>query len=124
MNLSQIHNVYFIGIGGIGMSALARYFKNIGKNVAGYDKTPTELTDELIANGMQIHFEDSINLIPKDYSAENTLVIITPAVPKMHSEWNYFLDRNFEVRKRAEVLGIITKETFCFAVAGTHGKTT
>lgn len=124
MNLNQIHNVYFIGIGGIGMSALARYFQNIGKKVSGYDKTPTMLTDELKASGMDIHFEDNINLIPKDFYVENTLVIITPAVPVTHSEWNYFLERDFVVKKRAEVLGIITKDTFCFAVAGTHGKTT
>ena len=124
MNLNQIHNVYFIGIGGIGMSALARYFQNIGKNVSGYDKTPTTLTDELIAGGMNIHFEDNIGLIPEEYYVENTLVIITPAVPISHSEWNYFLERNYVVKKRAEVLGIITKDTFCFAVAGTHGKTT
>ncbi len=124
MNLNQIHNVYFIGIGGIGMSALARYFKNIGKQVAGYDKTETELTKDLNQIGIEIHFEDDINAIPKDFFVENTLVIITPAVPKSHSEWNYFLERNFEVKKRAEVLGIITKDTFCFAVAGTHGKTT
>ena len=124
MNLNQIHNVYFIGIGGIGMSALARYFQNIGKNVSGYDKTPTTLTGELIAGGMNIHFEDNIGLIPKEYYVENTLVIITPAVPITHSEWNYFLERNYNVKKRAEVLGIITKDTFCFAVAGTHGKTT
>ena len=124
MNLNQIHNVYFIGIGGIGMSALARYFKAIGKNVSGYDKTETELTQELASIGIDIHFEDSISLIPSDYYIENTLVIITPAVPKTHSEWNYFLERGFEIKKRAEVLGIITKDTFCFAVAGTHGKTT
>ena len=124
MNLNQIHNVYFIGIGGIGMSALARYFQNIGKNVSGYDKTPTMLTDELIAGGMEIHFEDNINRIPTDYYVENTLVIITPAVPVSHSEWNYFIERDYVVKKRAEVLGIITKDTFCFAVAGTHGKTT
>jgi UDP-N-acetylmuramate--alanine ligase len=124
MNLNQIHNVFFIGIGGIGMSALARYFKTIGKNVSGYDKTPSMLTDELIASGIDIHFEDRIDLIPKDYYTENTLVIITPAVPVTHSQWNYFLERDFEVKKRAEVLGIITKDTFCFAVAGTHGKTT
>ena len=124
MNLNQIHNVYFIGIGGIGMSALARYFQNIGKNVSGYDKTPTMLTDELIAGGMNIHFEDNISLIPTDYYVENTLVIITPAVPISHSEWNYFNERDFVVKKRAEVLGIIAKDTFCFAVAGTHGKTT
>ena len=124
MNLNQIHNVYFIGIGGIGMSALARYFKAIGKNVSGYDKTETELTKELQQLGISIHFEDRIDLIPADYYVENTLVIITPAVPMHHSEWNYFLEREYEVKKRAEVLGIITKDTFCFAVAGTHGKTT
>jgi UDP-N-acetylmuramate--alanine ligase len=124
MNLNQIHNVYFIGIGGIGMSALARYFKNIGKQVSGYDKTPSTLTNELIESGISIHFEDSIESIPKDFYVENTLVIITPAVPKAHSEWNYFLEREYTVKKRAEVLGIITKDTFCFAVAGTHGKTT
>lgn len=124
MNLNQIHNVYFIGIGGIGMSALARYFQNIGKNVSGYDKTPTMLTNELIAGGMEIHFEDKISAIPTDYYPENTLVIVTPAVPTSHSEWNYFIEREFTIKKRAEVLGIITKDTFCFAVAGTHGKTT
>ncbi len=124
MNLNQIHNVFFIGIGGIGMSALARYFKTLGKNVTGYDKTPTTLTEELIASGIEIHFEDRIDLIPKHYYTENTLVIITPAVPATHSQWNYFLERDYQVKKRAEVLGIITKDTFCFAVAGTHGKTT
>ncbi|MEQ3661396.1 MAG: Mur ligase domain-containing protein, partial [Flavobacterium sp.] len=83
MNLNQIHNIYFIGIGGIGMSALARYFMNIGKNVAGYDKTQTQLTNELIAMGMDIHFEDNLDLIDKKYlDKTNTLVIITPAVPK------------------------------------------
>ncbi|MDR6844016.1 UDP-N-acetylmuramate--L-alanine ligase [Flavobacterium granuli] len=124
MNLSQIKNVYFIGIGGIGMSALARYFKTIGKQVSGYDKTPSILTSELIESGIDIHFEDNISLIPSDYYVENTLVIITPAVPVKHSEWNYFLEREYQVKKRAEVLGIITQDTFCFAVAGTHGKTT
>lgn len=106
------------------MSALARYFKTLGKNVSGYDKTPTALTDELIESGIEIHFEDSISLIPNDFYMEDTLVVITPAVPKTHSEWNYFLEREFQIKKRAEVLGIITKDTFCFAVAGTHGKTT
>jgi UDP-N-acetylmuramate--alanine ligase len=124
MNLNQIKNVYFIGIGGIGMSALARYFKAIGKQVSGYDKTPSILTSELIESGIDIHFEDNISLIPADFYFENTLVIITPAVPVNHSEWNYFLERDYQVKKRAEVLGIITKDTFCFAVAGTHGKTT
>lgn len=124
MNLNQIHNVYFIGIGGIGMSALARYFQYIGKNVAGYDKTETQLTDELQALGLTIHFEDNINQIPKDFYSENTLVVVTPAVPATHSEWNYFVERNYTIKKRAEVLGLITKDTYCFAVAGTHGKTT
>ncbi|SDI16197.1 UDP-N-acetylmuramate--L-alanine ligase [Flavobacterium omnivorum] len=124
MNLNQIHNVYFIGIGGIGMSNLARYFKNLGKQVCGYDKTPSVLTNELMESGIAIHFEDSIDLIPKDFFIENTLVIITPAVPVTHSEWNYFVEREYEIKKRAEVLGLITKDTFCFAVAGTHGKTT
>jgi UDP-N-acetylmuramate--alanine ligase len=125
MDLNQIHNVYFVGIGGIGMSALARYFKFIGKNVAGYDKTPTHLTDELKAEGIAIHFDDKVELIALPYlNKENTLVVVTPAVPKEHMQWNYFLSNGFVVKKRAEVLGIITKDTYCFAVAGTHGKTT
>ena len=124
MNLNQINNVYFIGIGGIGMSNLARYFKNLGKRVVGYDKTPSALTNELVESGISIHFEDAIDLIPKDFYVENTLVVVTPAVPITHSEWNYFTERNFEIKKRSEVLGLITKDTFCFAVAGTHGKTT
>ena len=124
MDSNQIHNVYFIGIGGIGMSALARYFKSIGKNVSGYDKTPTSLTDELVASGMVIYFEDHVSLIPTNFLANNTLVVITPAIPNSHAQWSYFLAHNYEVKKRAEVLGIITKDTFCFAVAGTHGKTT
>jgi len=106
------------------MSALARYFKAIGKNVCGYDKTETELTQELEEAGISIHFEDAIQLIPEDYYPQNTLVVVTPAVPVTHSEWNYFIEREFQIKKRAEVLGIITKDTFCFAVAGTHGKTT
>ena len=125
MDLERIHNVYFIGIGGIGMSALARYFKYIGKNVGGYDKTPTHLTDELKDSGIQIHFEDAVELIDLAFlNKENTLVVITPAVPKNHLQWNYFLQNDFVIKKRAEVLGIITKDTFCYAVAGTHGKTT
>jgi len=125
MDLNQIHNVYFIGIGGIGMSALARYFRFIGKNVAGYDRTPTHLTDELKAEGIHIHFDDMLELIALPFlNKENTLVVVTPAVPKHHIQWNYFLDNGFVVKKRAEVLGIITKDTYCFAVAGTHGKTT
>jgi UDP-N-acetylmuramate--alanine ligase len=106
------------------MSALARYFQYIGKNVVGYDKTPTQLTEELQAIGLEVHFEDNISLIPTDFYIENTLVIVTPAVPVSHSEWNYFIERGYNIKKRAEVLGIITKDTYCFAVAGTHGKTT
>jgi len=125
MNLKDIHSVYFVGIGGIGMSALARYFKFIGKEVAGYDKTETPLTKELVDSGIAVHYKDDRNLIAKNYlNAINTLVVYTPAIPKAHTEFNYFIDNNFTVKKRSEVLGIVTQDTFCFAVAGTHGKTT
>lgn len=125
MGIKDIHNVYFIGIGGIGMSALARYFKFIGKNVAGYDKTETPLTKDLVDLGIQVHYDDDLELVSKTYLDTNdTLVVYTPAVPKDHGEYNYFLDQGFQVKKRSEVLGLITKDTFCFAVAGTHGKTT
>lgn len=125
MNLEKIHNVYFVGIGGIGMSALARYFYEIGKQVAGYDKTPTKITDDLIQMGITIHFEDSVDLIASQFkNSEDTLVVYTPAVQKSHSELQYFKSNNFAIQKRAEVLGLITKNSFCFAVAGTHGKTT
>lgn len=115
---------YFIGAGGIGMSALERFFNSIGKVVLGYDKTPTELTSELIEEGIDIHFEDNIDLIPSDINQENTLVVYTPAIPKDHKELNYFFDQNFEVLKRSEVLGAITRDTYAIGVAGTHGKTT
>jgi UDP-N-acetylmuramate--alanine ligase len=125
MNLKDIHNVYFIGIGGIGMSALARYFKFIDKNVAGYDKTQTPLVNELVNLGIEVHFEDNISLISEEYkSIENTLIVYTPAVPSTHKELQFYKNAGFQVKKRSEVLGIITKDTFCFAVAGTHGKTT
>lgn len=125
MRIEDIKSVYFIGIGGIGMSALARYFKFLGKNVAGYDRMPTQLTRELEDAGISIHFEDAIERISTDFKdVSSTLVVVTPAVPKSHLEWNYFIERGFEIKKRAEVLGIITKDTYCFAVAGTHGKTT
>ncbi|MFH6604656.1 UDP-N-acetylmuramate--L-alanine ligase [Maribacter algicola] len=125
MNLNNIHNVYFIGIGGIGMSALARYFKFVGKNVAGYDKTETPLTKVLGDLHIDIHYDDNIDLIPQGFDkVDDTLVVYTPAVPNSHSEYQYFLSNDFEVKKRSEVLGLITKDTFCFAVAGTHGKTT
>ena len=125
MKLDNIHNVYFIGIGGIGMSAIANYFKSNGKNVAGFDKTPTEITNSLQSMGVQIHFEDSLELISNEFrNNKNTIVVYTPAVPKSHTELNYFINNNFKVLKRSEILGEITKNTFCFAVAGTHGKTT
>lgn len=124
MNTGTFHNVYFIGIGGIGMSALARYYKSIGKDVVGYDRTETQLTDELLEDGIAVHFEDDVNAIPKPFTKDNTLVVVTPAVPKDHAEWNHFLANGYTVKKRAEVLGLITKDTFCLAVAGTHGKTT
>lgn len=125
MDINSIKSVYFIGIGGIGMSALARYFKFIGKEVAGYDKVATQLTQELEAAGIEIHYEDNVNLIRANYKeVASTLVVVTPAVPQEHSEWNYFKANQFEIKKRSEVLGIITKDTYCFAVAGTHGKTT
>lgn len=125
MNLSAIHNVYFIGIGGIGMSALARYFKFIDKKVAGYDKTKTPLTQELASLGIDIHYEDRLEAISAAYlQRENTLVVYTPAVPSQHSEYQYFLQQGFDIKKRSEVLGLITQSTFCLAVAGTHGKTT
>lgn len=125
MNINSIHNVFFVGIGGIGMSAIARYFVAIGKNVAGYDKTPSSITNDLSDLGVQIHFEDAIKNIPISFlDIEKTLVIFTPAIPKNHSELIYFKENNFNLLKRAQVLGMISKNTFCLAVAGTHGKTT
>jgi UDP-N-acetylmuramate--alanine ligase len=123
--LAWASNVYFIGIGGIGMSALARYFVANGKQVAGYDKTPTEITKGLQELGVSIHFEDDTKHINSAFlNAENTLVVYTPAIPIAHSQLNYFKSNNFQVLKRSKVLGEITKQTTCLAVAGTHGKTT
>ncbi|HXJ98416.1 MAG TPA: UDP-N-acetylmuramate--L-alanine ligase, partial [Gelidibacter sp.] len=125
MNLKTIHNVYFIGIGGIGMSAIARYFVANGKLVAGYDKTKTDITDALEALGVEVHFEDSVDKIPSEFlNVNNTLIVYTPAIPKDHAEFNYFKSQGFQVLKRSAILGEITKDTFCLAVAGTHGKTT
>ncbi|MBO0591963.1 UDP-N-acetylmuramate--L-alanine ligase [Cellulophaga sp. E16_2] len=125
MNINQIHNVYFLGIGGIGMSALARYFVYLGKHVGGYDKTASPLTLELEEAGMAIHYEDDLAQIDAKFlDRETCLVVYTPAVPQDHSELNYFFDHKFEIKKRSEVLGLVTNETFCLAVAGTHGKTT
>ena len=125
MNLKEIHNIYFIGIGGIGMSALARYFKFIGKQVGGYDRTATPLSAELEAMGMEIHYEDRLELIPARFLDRiQTLIVYTPAVPKDLKQLNFFMEGGYTVKKRSEVLGLITRDTFCFAVAGTHGKTT
>lgn len=118
--LKDISSVYFLGIGGIGMSALARYFNNNGVKVSGYDKTPTVLTDQLQAEGIAIHFEDDIKLIDKNAG----LIVYTPAIPADHAEYNYFKDNNYTVFKRSDVLGMITKATYNICVAGTHGKTT
>ncbi|WP_296382194.1 UDP-N-acetylmuramate--L-alanine ligase [Winogradskyella sp.] len=125
MNLNTIHNVYFIGIGGIGMSALARYFVANGKQVAGYDKTPTEITKALQEIGVTIHFNDTVSEIDSKYlNSESTLIVYTPAIPKSHSELSYFISNDFQVLKRSAVLGEVTRQTTCLAVAGTHGKTT
>jgi len=125
MNLSNIHNVYLIGIGGIGMSALARYFHANNKYVAGFDKTPTELTENHVALGIHVHFEDAVHNIESPFLiAEKTLVIYTPAIPSNHKELMYYKTNGFNVLKRSQVLGFITENTFCLAVAGTHGKTT
>ncbi len=125
MNLDTIHNVYFIGIGGIGMSAIARYFKAANINVSGYDKTETDITSALKDLGIEIYFEDDMQHVSSVFlDKKHTLVVYTPAVPKSHSQLQYFKNQGFEVLKRSEVLGLITKNTFCLAVAGTHGKTT
>ena len=125
MNLKKIQTIYFVGIGGIGMSAIARYFASNGKLVAGYDKTPSQITSSLEELGVEIHFEDSLKNIPISFlDKDKTLVVYTPAIAENHTELNYFLNNNFKVLKRAEVLGKITESTFCLAVAGTHGKTT
>jgi len=122
--LENISNVYFVGIGGIGMSALARYVMLLGKNVFGYDKTATHLTDELLKEGMKITFKDAVSEIPKGLTIENSLIVYTPAIPKDSAILNYFTTEGFEVVKRAKLLGEVTKNTLCLAVAGTHGKTT
>ncbi|CAN5402180.1 UDP-N-acetylmuramate--L-alanine ligase [soil metagenome] len=126
--LKQYRYIYLLGIGGIGMSALARYFLADGKVVAGYDRTSTPLTDELTKEGMQIHFEDNPELIGSEISdpanRNKTLVIITPAVPSTHQELQFFRSHDYQVVKRSQVLGMLTKEHFTLAVAGTHGKTT
>lgn len=125
-NLHAYTSFYFLGIGGIGMSALARYFNSQGKFVAGYDKTSTPLTDELKSEGIRVHFQDDIQLIPSEIksSAKNTLVIYTPAVPTDHHELNWLKDNGYSLVKRSVVLGWLSEGNICLAVAGTHGKTT
>ena len=120
MDVRNITRVYFIGIGGIGMSALARFFRELGAIVSGYDKTPTELTHHLAEEGMFIHFTDDIELLDKNAQ----LVIYTPAIPNNHKELNWYRNNNFLVYKRSDVLQWITESLFAITVAGTHGKTT
>jgi UDP-N-acetylmuramate--alanine ligase len=125
INIASFKNLYFIGIGGIGMSALARYFSTNGKQVAGYDRSESEITNVLQKIKIHIHFDDAVDKIPKVFLNPNdTLIIYTPAIPKNHKEFNYFKDNGFTILKRAAVLGLVTHNNFCFAVAGTHGKTT
>ncbi len=119
-DFKNITSVYFLGIGGIGMSALARYFKSLGIKVGGYDKTETELTKKLVKEGIHVHYQDNISFI--DMGAG--LFIYTPAIPPDHKEYNHLLKNGYTLRKRSEVLGLITQNTFSICVAGTHGKTT
>ena len=125
MNINDIKSVYFVGAGGIGMSAIARYFLNKGLIVGGYDKTPSELTRQLEKEGMLIHYEEDINQIPQACkNQQECLVIYTPAIPAEHQELRYFQQNGFEIQKRAQVLGTLTKTHKGLCVAGTHGKTT
>jgi UDP-N-acetylmuramate--alanine ligase len=126
VKLEHIQHVYLVGIGGIGMSALARYFKSRGCQVAGYDKTATDLTRKLEEEGMAVHYTDEVALIDQEMLAqkESLLVIYTPAVPQQHTELNYLRDNGYTVLKRSQVLGLLTENVFTVAIAGTHGKTT
>lgn len=125
MEINDIKSVYFLGAGGIGMSALARYFLSLGKKVAGYDRTPSELTATLQAEGADIHYVDDVTLIPKAFRDKTTtLVVYTPAIPHDLAEWTWFREGGFEIQKRAQVLGTITRSRRGLCVAGTHGKTT
>lgn len=125
MDVNTLKAVYFIGAGGIGMSALVRYFLSKGKTVGGYDRTPTELTRKLEEEGASIHYEDNVEGISQDFlDAQTTLVIYTPAIPAEHKELTFFRQQGFEVQKRAQVLGMLTRTERGLCVAGTHGKTT
>lgn len=118
--LTTIHTIYFIGVGGIGMSAIARYFLSKGANVSGYDKTPTVLTNQLEKEAINIHYTDDITLAPQNPD----VVVYTPAIPKDHKELNHFINNGFTVMKRSDILQWITENSFNICVAGTHGKTT
>jgi UDP-N-acetylmuramate--alanine ligase len=118
--LTTINNIYFIGVGGIGMSAIARYFLAKGAIVAGYDKTPTVLTNQLEKEGIIIHYTDDIALAPQ----QPDVVVYTPAIPKDHQELNHFINNGFTVMKRSDILQWITENAFNICIAGTHGKTT
>ena len=125
MDVNTLKAVYFIGAGGIGMSALVRYFLSIGKKVAGYDRTPSELTQRLIAEGADIHYEENVEYIPNEFHDPNTtLVVYTPAIPATHAELIYFQSKGFTIQKRSQVLGLLTQSGKGLCVAGTHGKTT
>src|SRR6476659_10015943 len=118
--IKKIRSVYFIGIGGIGMSAIARYFHSQGVEVSGYDRTASVLTKELEESGIAVHYEENVEMIPKDVQ----LVVYTPAVPKDHKELVFYQQNGYKVVKRSDVLQMITKSSFNICVAGTHGKTT
>ena len=125
MDIENFNSAYFIGIGGIGMSALARYFFSLGWNVAGFDKTETPLTRELQKEGIQIHFEDDVKLIAPYFLDKTTaLIVYTPAIPSKNKELQFFKESNFTLLKRSEVLGVLTHSSKGLCVAGTHGKTT
>ena len=119
--MNDYSNIYFIGIGGIGMSAIARYYKFKGYNVSGYDRTASGLTEKLIEEGISVHYEDNIDFIPKNI--DDTLVIYTPAIPNDLNELIYVNEKGYKVIKRSRMLGEITKGQKCLAVSGTHGKT-
>ncbi|WP_258103540.1 UDP-N-acetylmuramate--L-alanine ligase [Marinoscillum sp. MHG1-6] len=125
MELEKFDSVYFVGIGGIGMSAIARWFKQRGKSVGGYDRVKTPLTSELEQEGIWVHYEDKLKDVPAEYrDKDNVLIVYTPAIPSSHEELKFFQKKKFNVLKRSEVLGLISKDHYCVAVGGTHGKTT
>ncbi|MBR6202892.1 MAG: UDP-N-acetylmuramate--L-alanine ligase, partial [Bacteroidaceae bacterium] len=125
MQTKDIKSVYFVGAGGIGMSALVRYFLTKGYQVGGYDKTPSELTEKLIEEGAKIHYEENVESIDDCFKQkESVLVVYTPAIPAEHKELMFFRENGFEIQKRAQVLGFLTQSHKGLCVAGTHGKTT